>query len=556
VLKRLTRSVFLAALRGKDLVTRLLGRRREYNTLELSLRGAMPEGATLSLASLWQRSGFDFLTCITLLRWAREDDCVEAVVLTVADLDIGWARLQSLRRSLLALRSAKKQVWVFLTEAGMREYYLASAADSIILAPAGHLSITGIAAETVFFKGALDKLGIEAQVHQAGQYKAAGEPFTRESMSGPHREMLDGLLDDLYGQLVEDIAQARRKNLHAVRELIDQGLFMAREALGAGLVDHVAYDDEIPALLESAVKPVRVITTEDYLHARRRILRRVLLASETRKIALVTVDGTIKRGESLDGGGGRHAVGSTSFAADVKKIREDADVAALVVRVASPGGSGLASDLMWHELMRTREQKPVIISLGDVAASGGYYLALAGQKVFAENGTITGSIGVIAGKAVLRDLYAQIGVSKEILTRGRRAALFSDYQAFSPQERDRLDSEILSFYRDFLDKVATCRSLSPEAVEPSAQGRVWTGRQAWVRGLVDEIGGIEEALLEVKKRLGIPTDKPVVVERFPKPPSLWRIPKLIRAIPRRGTLSRWWTRERVWAIMPVSLRFL
>jgi protease-4 len=321
-------------------------------------------------------------------------------------------------------------------------------------------------------------------------------------------------------------------------------------------VDHAAYEDEIPALLESKVNPVRVITTEDYLHSRRRILRRALLASETRKIALVTVDGTIKRGESLDGGDGRHAVGSTSFAADVKKIREDADVAALVVRVASPGGSGLASDLMWHELMRTREQKPVIISLGDVAASGGYYLALAGQKVFAENGTITGSIGVIAGKAVLRDLYAQIGVTKEILTRGRRAALFSDYQAFSPQERERLDGEILSFYRDFLDKVATCRSLSPEAVEPNAQGRVWTGRQAWVRGLVDEIGGIEEALLEAKKRLGIPTDKPVVIERFPKPPSLWRIPKLIRAIPRRGTLSWWWTRERVWAIMPVSLRFL
>jgi protease-4 len=516
----------------------------------------MSEGAKLSLTSLWQRSGFDFLTCTTLLRWAREDDRTQAVVLTIADLDIGWARLQSLRRSLLALRAAKKQVWVFLTEGGMREYYLASAADSILIAPAGHLSITGIAAETIFFKGALDKLGIEAQVHQAGQYKAAGEPFTRESMSEPHREMLDGLLDDLYSQLVEDIAQARQKNHHAVRELIDQGLFMAREALAAGLVDHIAYEDEIPALLESKVNPVHVITTEDYLRSRRRILRRALLASELRKIALVTVDGTIKRGDSLDGGDGRHAVGSASFAADIKKTREDADVAALVVRIVSPGGSGLASDLMWHELMRAREQKPVIISLGDVAASGGYYLALAGEKVFAENGTITGSIGVIAGKAVLHDLYTQVGVTKEILTRGQRAALFSDYQAFSAQERERLNSEILSFYRDFLEKVAACRSLSPEAVEPNAQGRVWTGRQAWVRGLVDEIGGIEEALLEAKKRLGMPTGTPVVIERFPKPPSLWRIPKLIRAIPRRGTLSWWWTQERIWAIMPVSLRFL
>lgn len=556
MLKRLTRSAFLAGLRGKDLVTRTFRRQPKYNTLGLPLHGTLPEGAQLSLASLWHGGGFDFLTCTTLLRWACNDNHIQAVVLTIADLDIGWARLQSLRRSLLALRAAKKQVWVFLTEGGMREYYLASVANTILIAPAGHLSITGLAAETVFFKGALDKLGIEAQVHQAGQYKAAGEPFTCESMSEAHREMLNGLLDDMYGQIVEDIAQARQKNLHAVRELIDQGLFMAREALGAGLVDQVAYEDEIPTLLESKLNPVHVITTEDYLHLRRRELRRTLLATDPKKIALVTVDGAIKRGESRDGGSGGHAVGSTSFAADLKQIREDENVAALVVRVVSPGGSGLASDLMWRELMRTREQKPVIISMGDVAASGGYYLALAGDKVFAENGTITGSIGVIAGKAVLHDLYTKVGVTKEILTRGQRAALFSDYQVFSPQERERLDSEILSFYQDFLEKVAACRSLSLEAVEPNAQGRVWTGRQAWVRGLVDEIGGIEEALGEAKKRLGIPTDMPVTIERFPKPPSLWRIPKLIWAIPRRNSSPWWWTQERIWAIMPVSLRFL
>ncbi len=556
MLKRLTRSAFLAGLRGKDLVTRLLGRQPEYNTLRVSLHGALPEGARLSLASLWRGAGFDFLTCMTLLRWAREDDQIQAVVLTIADLDVGWARLQSLRRSLLALRAANKQVWVYLTEGGMREYYLASAADVILIAPAGHLSIIGLAAETVFFKGVLDKLGIEAQVHQAGQYKAAGEPFTRDSMSDAHREMLNGLLDDLYGQIVEDVAHARQKSLQAVRELIDQGLFMAREALGAELVDHVAYEDEIPTLLEAKLNPVHEITTAEYVHLRRRVMRRTLLATDPKKIALVTVDGAIKRGDSRDGGESGHAVGSTSFAEDIKQIREDDNVAALVVRVVSPGGSGLASDLMWRELMRTREKKPVIISMGDVAASGGYYLALAGDKVFAENGTITGSIGVIAGKAVLHGLYTQVGVTKEILTRGQRAALFSDYHVFSPQEGERLDREILSFYRDFLEKVATCRSLSLEAVEPNAQGRVWTGRQAWIRGLVDEIGGIEEALLEAKKRLGIPTEMPVVIERFPKPPSLWRIPQLIRAIPRHTSSPWWWTQERIWAIMPVSLRFL
>jgi protease-4 len=211
---------------------------------------------------------------------------------------------------------------------------------------------------------------------------------------------------------------------------------------------------------------------------------------------------------------------------------------------------------MWRELLRTRERKPVIISMGDVAASGGYYLALAGNKLFAEEGTITGSIGVIAGKAVLHDLYTHLGVGKEILTRGRRAALFSDYQAFAPPERERLEFEIQAFYQDFVEKVAQYRSLSAEAVEPSAQGRVWSGRQAWVRGLVDEMGGLEEALAEAKRCMGLPAERPVLVERFPKPPSFWRLSSLVRLVPRTSEPPWWWARERVWAILPFSLRFL
>jgi len=194
--------------------------------------------------------------------------------------------------------------------------------------------------------------------------------------------------------------------------------------------------------------------------------------------------------------------------------------------------------------------------MGDVAASGGYYLALAGNKVFAEEGTITGSIGVIAGKAVLRDLYATLGVGKEILTRGQRAALFSDYEAFAPSDHERLDFEIQAFYRDFVEKVAQCRSLSTAAVEPSAQGRVWSGRQAWTRGLVDEMGGIEEALAEAKRHAGLPAERPVIIERIPKPASLWRLPTLLRLAPRAGAEPGWWARERIWAILPISLRFL
>jgi len=311
-------------------------------------------------------------------------------------------------------------------------------------------------------------------------------------------------------------------------------------------------------LLEAKIGIVEMIETADYQRQHGRVLRRRLLrAKDPGKIAVVTVNGPIKQGESVDGGEGTHAVGSTSFAKEVKEIREDESIAALVVRITSPGGSGLASDLMWHELIKTGEHKPIVVSMGDVAASGGYYLALAGGKVFAEAGTITGSIGVIAGKAVLRDLYTRIGVSKDIISRGKKAALFSDYHEFSPAEQERLDFEIQAFYQDFVAKVAACRSLSPEAVEPNAQGRVWSGRQAWSRGLVDEIGGLEDALREAKVRAGFVADTQVMIERFPKPSSLWQLPKLLRRLPRTRLSFPWWgRRERVWAIMPFFVRFL
>lgn len=540
---------------GKERLARLCGRRPPYNALHLELIGALPEESTPSLSAFWRTPDPDFLSVLSLLRWAREDTRLRAVTISLVDLDAGWARLQELRRSLQALRQAGKHVCVFLSEASTREYYLASVADTVVLAPAGHLAITGLAAETMFFKGALDKLGIQAQVSQAGQYKSAGEPFTRESMSAPHREMLDSLLDDLYDQIVDGIATARRQEKENIRRLIDQGLFIAREALAEKLIDLIAYEDELPHLLEKQLGELQFIDVGPYRLRRANELRQQLLRANPRKVALITVNGPIKRGETLDGPDGPRAVGSSNFIRDLQQARDDHSVSAVVVRVASPGGSGLASDLMWRELRQTRESKPVIISMGDVAASGGYYLALGGDMVFAEEGTVTGSIGVIAGKAVLRDLYTTLGVGKEILTRGKRAALFSDYLAFAPAEQERVDFEIRAFYQDFVEKVAAGRSLTVEAADANAQGRIWSGRQAWTRGLVDAMGGVETALAEAKRRIGVATDLPVAVERFPKPLPLWKLPARLRLGPRSQKETFWWTRERFWAILPISLRF-
>ncbi len=553
---QISRSVFRTFLWGKEHLAQLFGWRPPYNALRLELSGALPEEPTSSFLSFWRTPSPDFLSVLALLRWAREDAHLRAVVITLTDLDAGWARLQELRRALAALRQAGKHVCLFLPEASTREYYVASVANSIILTPASHLAVTGLAAEATFFKGALDKLGIRAQVSQAGQYKAAGEPFTREAMSGPYREMMDSLLDDLYDQIVDGVAETRRKNKEEVRRLIDQGLFLPHEAQAAGLVDHVAYEDEVPRFLEAQLGVLHFIEAGPYRYRRATALRQQLLRTRPKTIALMTVHGPIKRGETLDGPEGSQAVGSTSFIRDLRHVREDEAVSAVVVRVSSPGGSGLASDLMWRELQQTRERKPVIISMGDVAASGGYYLALGGDRVFAEAGTVTGSIGVIAGKAVLRDLYTTLGIGKEILTRGKRAALFSDYQEFAPADQERVDFELQSFYQDFLHKVASGRSLTVEAAELSAQGRVWSGRQAWSRGLVDELGGLEASLAEAKKRAGVMVDALVAVERFPKPPSWWRLPSRLRLFPRAQTQAAlWWTRERFWLIMPISLRF-
>ena len=568
MIRFLFRNITRGVLWSIDLLARLTGRHKPYNTLQMELTGSFAEDDVLGSLPFRRPTSLDLFSLTSLLRWVREDEQLSTVVLSIDNLDTGWARLQNMRRSIQALRQAGKYVLVYLAEGGTQEYYLASAANAVAMAPAGHLAITGLAAETMFFKGALDKLGIEAQVSQAGQYKSAGEPFTRTSLSEPHREMMNSLLDDLYDQIVEGVASTRNTDTATVRALIDQGLFLPHEAQEAGLIDHIGYEDDIPHWLESrggqadgvnATESVQVIEAGAYLRRRGRLMRRRALRYPPVRMAFMTVGGTITRGETETGSDGIRSSGSASMIRDLQQVREDPGIAGIMIRVSSPGGSGLASDLVWHEILRTKEEKPVIISMGDVAASGGYYVALAGTTVFAEEGTITGSIGVIAGKAVLQGLYAQLGLDKEILTRGKRAALFSDYLAFGPAEQERMDIEIQSFYRDFVKKVAQCRSLSYETVDACAQGRVWSGRQAMARGLVDRIGGLEEAVAELKHQVGIPDNWPVGVERFPKPASLLRFPSLLRLLPWGRTIhtTGWsWARDRVWAILPFSLRFL
>jgi protease-4 len=538
----------------------VLGRRPSYGILKLGLSGELPEEPIEShLLGLVQRRRDDYFNLIALLRWAREDTDLRGVFICCDNLRIGWAKVQEIRRSLAALRAAGKAVWVHLAHAGIREYVLASAADQVVLAPAGTLDIAGLSSEVTFIAGTLKKLGIEAELVQMGKYKSAAETFTRSDMSEPHREMVESLIHDLYEQVTEAIAGGRRVAAEAACALLDRGPFTAREAEQLHLVDALLYEDDAEERLRAQLDDARVIGGPDYVRRRARVVRREVLRRGHPAIGMLHITGTIKTGESISGTDTASACGAAAVARDLKRLRERRDIGAVIIRVSSPGGSGLASDLIWHEVMRTREQKPVVVSFGDVAASGGYYIGVAGTPVLAEAGTITGSIGVLAGKAVLKGLYDQLGVTKQVITRGRHAALYSDYVPLGDEERQRLRAEAEFFYADFVDKVASGRRLSAEAVTAAAEGRVWSGRQAKALGLIDQLGGIESALDEAKVLTGLAPEARVAVERYPRPRRLWKFS--FRLAPSQSRLQALlpWTRflagERVWAILPFTFRF-
>jgi protease-4 len=504
------RSASLAFWGASEIILQAVGRRPPYGILKLDVSGDLSEApADHRLFALPQRGRMDYLDLVAMLRWAREDDQLRAVFIHCGTLRAGWAKIQELHRCLRALRSAGKSVWVCLTQAGMAEYLFASAADRIILTPAGTLDVTGLSSEVTFISGTLRKLGIEAELVQMGKYKSAAETFTRDEMSEAHREMVESLLQDLYEQIVDDIGAGRRLEARSVRELLDRGPFVAREARSAGLVDDVLYADEAEQQLRAACQDAAVIERSDYIVRRGRAVRRAVLRSGGPAIGLLHITGTLKTGESLPGPDGASASGAASLGQDLKELRERHDIAAVVLRISSPGGSGLASDLIWHEVARLRESKPVVVSFGDVAASGGYYVGVAGQPVIAEGGSVTGSIGVLAGKALLRGLYDHIGVTKQVVSRGRHAALYSDYVPLGDEDRELLRSEAESFYTTFVDKVAAGRKLSHEAVGAAAQGRVWTGRQALSLGLIDQLGGVQRALDEAKVLAGPKTSAPL-----------------------------------------------
>jgi protease-4 len=476
------------------------------NYLFVRLDGEIPEEPpTSDWGALLEKRPPALRTLVESLDRAARDPKVTGVVVRVGSLpSAGWGQVQEIRDALSRFRAvSRKPALAHIEFCGNKEYYVATACSKIYAVPTALLEITGLAAEVIFMRGTLEKLGVEAQFEGVGKYKNAPNQFTETGFTAPHREQMDALLDSLYGQYLQGIATGRKKTEEDVRRLLNAGPYDAREALKVGLVDGLVFEDELQTELKGASR----LTPGHYVRA----ARGTSFLSRP-KIALVYAVGEIVSGNSGSGGLGGSFAGSETVAAGIREAREDDGVKAIVLRVDSPGGSGTASEVIWHEVQLARRSKPVVVSMGDLAASGGYYISMGSDVIVAEPGTITGSIGVFSGKFSLRGLYDKLGLAEEVLTRGDNADIFSEYRPWSPDERARIRGLMVNFYTDFVKKVSEGRRKSTEDVDTIAQGRVWTGAEALKIGLVDKLGGLDTALGVARERAHMGTqDVDIVV---------------------------------------------
>jgi protease-4 len=451
-----------------------------------------------------------------LVEVVASDPKVRALVIEIRSLQAGAATATSLRHVLLRLKGSDKRLFAHLPMgAGSREMLVASAADKIVVGPASSITPLGVAVETRYFRRALDRIGVLPEIFARGEFKTAGESLARDSMSAAQREQLGAILDVIEGELTGALSEGRRKSLDDVRAIIDGGPYRAPDAAAQGLVDAVAYDDELPRLFASeAGEEAHMVSAARYLGVRRS-------APRPTDIGVVRLQGAIVSRAPL--AVGRMAESERIMGA-LRLAREAKSVRGVVLYIDSPGGSVLASDRIYHEVVRLAEKKPTVAYFANVAASGGYYVAAGAHAIVAEPTTITGSIGVVAAHLVLSPLLAKLGIVTELVKRGARADMLSPSRPLDEGEREAMHREIDGHYREFVDIVARGRQRPAEEIEPLARGRVYSGAEAFRLGLVDRLGGFETAIDLVRERLGEPRPLAAAVIKpprsMPKPPAL------------------------------------
>jgi protease-4 len=453
---------------------------------------------------------------VDALRKAKVDSRISSVIIRPTGTAALWGKVQEVRDAIIDFRASKKPIIAHLEFGNDQAFYLASACDRVFLVPTASLDLTGIASYELFLRGTLDKIGAYPEALHIGDYKTASNTFTETTFTDAHREMSESLNRDLYNQLVRGLAEGRHKSEAEIRQLIDHGPFLPEDAVRAGLVDDLAYEDELDDKVKLTSGSLRYVDENFY----RQVVPSSLGLNRGPRVALIYAVGVISSGASQSDSPGVSVVGSDSIVEYLRRARADSSIRAIVLRIDSPGGSAIASDVIWREIMLTRETKPVIASMSDVAASGGYYIAMPAHAIVAEPATLTGSIGVVMVKFVIDGTLGKLGMNMEGVTDGRFADMYSPIRQFSPEERARVQELMQATYDAFVEKAAAGRNTTPERIDEVGQGRVWTGHQAKQLGLVDELGGLQRALALARQRANIAQDAEVELVVFPPKRSL------------------------------------
>jgi protease-4 len=495
----------------------------ENSVLVLKISGDLPdyvpEDPLAKAIGIQQKPSFTSL--LTQLRKAKVDNRIGGVFLDIDFPGIGWGKADELRDAIKDFRASGKPLYAYMEMGTNREYYIATAAEKVFLPPPGDLYINGFAAEAMFYKGSLDKLGIEADVIQIGpKYKNAPDQYTKKEMGEGQREVINAIINEYYGRMANAIAESRNKQITDIDGIIDNAPYSAEQAKQLGLIDDALYREEIYDSLKAKLgykgdDKLRTVSFGEY----REVPSDSLGLNKGEKVAVIYASGAITGGSSSNSPFAGEMVGSDTVVKAVNDAAADSSVKAIVLRVDSPGGSALASDLIWKAIEDAKAKgKPVVVSMSDVAASGGYYISCNANKIVAEPATITGSIGLFLGKPVLRGFYDWLGVSNQYVMKGKNAGIFRETEHWTDEERAKMvEGANNIYYNTFVPKVAKGRGKDAEYINSIGQGRVWTGTQAKENGLIDEFGGLEKAIEIAKQLANLPADKDVRRVVFPAP---------------------------------------
>ncbi|XP_042424883.1 serine protease SPPA, chloroplastic-like [Zingiber officinale] len=484
------------------------------SVLKMQLRGKISD-------QLWTRfsSGLSLPQICDCFLKAAYDPRISGIYLHIEPLDCGWGKLDEIRRHILNFKKSGKFIVSYVPVCREKEYYIACACGELYVPPSAYVGLYGLALQTTFVGGVLEKAGVDPEVHRIGPYKSVGEQLTHKSMSKEVREMFSSLLDRIYENWLETISLSQGKRREEIENFLNSGVYQVEKLKEEGWITNIMYDDEVLSMLKERLgqkhkKKLLLVGYSKYVRVRKSTLG---LDGGKEAIAIIRASGAITRARNP------FSFASSGIIAEqliekIRSVRESNKFKAVILRIDSPGGDALASDLIWREIKLLAASKPVIASMSDVAASGGYYMAMAAGTILAENLTLTASIGVVKGRFSLHKLYGRIDLNKEILSRGQYAELnVAEQRPLRPDEAELFAKSTQYAYKQFRDKAASSRSMTIDQMEEVAQGRVWTGKDAAPRGLVDAIGGFSRAIAIAKFKANIDPDSEVRLVEVSRP---------------------------------------